>query len=1078
MTTPDLRKSMKVAEALMRVLHLVLSAILIFAIAYILGERMLSGPLQGNDSRLHVGYATWLNQYFPKVPHWYPLQGGGESLLHGYPVLSHWIVVALHRLSGLSILQVFRLMSFLAFPLTAIGIYLFCWMSLRKQTVGLIAGVFYLLAPVTWTWMHDWGFFPQQMALIFLPLSLLAFDRALENQLHYRTRGRGRIWLAVLVTLVLLASLLHLMVGASIAIGMFFYVLFAWVAVRDSNRSARLKCALKISVLSAITVGLIAAIYLVPFYSYGQVANREGLNTPPVHQLHRLPIREFFGVRPIDPENILTRMQFPLVVSSFSALGFLFSFFGTRSKPFEDQKPKVFALIVLTGTIFTLTPALVAIVLRLSPTLFNFVNFRSMLLLVMVMMPILAAYGAWSFPHAIFSFGRKDESPKELSHVWNLRVNAFRYPATLLFSVLLAGMGIWYIGRVSARAPSTLPYGPKNLGVVLGDLWRLDEEEGASLAEQLAPRRWPSFTLSDHDLFIENSMRAASILPEKRPLRIDISPHHGDIAMDLATYANASQINSYTYQITLIHAMWGYQQNVFFSRETGVAEYGNIRTLNNNAKLFGIEYVYLNAELDRFEMYEGAGWVREYKDHALELWRYPDATGMATLTTKPVVLVIGKPETDAYMTIFRFANDGMFPYEEALFVEGQPYVDRYTVEELAQFDMLFLYGYDYGKSQKAWSTLAAYVEGGGNLFIDTGWEFWIPEWEFERAPDVLPVARLEWMDYGGTGDYLLENAEIAGEIDVGKFKPLIWEGKPWTLSGTERGDVRDWGQVVLSASGKPLIVAGEYGQGRVVWAGMNLISHARYLGDNEEELQLAHNLLGWLVERDRGSDLSTPVLSREHPDQVGFQLQVTPGETAWLYWREGFYPNWRATTVDEAGEHEVSVYRSGPGFMLMPITSQSANVLLELAWQPPFREKSALVLTVFGVILLIGHIVDGLLLGGQGFTWIKLALTVRLPKPILDARHHDKDPELPRKQIITPSKEDDIREPLASTAKMRSHAPAAPEQAADGTTTQIEVPEDLHADRERVSLLQEWLDDQEHDDDTWVEKMLGRKKKQ
>jgi hypothetical protein len=1052
MTTPDLRKCMKVAEATMRVIHLILSVILIFAIAYILGESMLSGQLQGNDSRLHIGYATWLNQYFPKIPHWYPLQGGGESLLHGYPVLSHWLVVALHRLSGLSILQVFRLMSFLAFPLTALGIYVFCWMSLRKQTVGLIAGVFYLLSPVTWTWMHDWGFFPQQIALIFLPLSLLAFDRALENQLNYRTRGRGRIWLAVLVLLVLLASLLHLMVGASIAIGIFLYVVFAWAAVRDGNRSARLKCALKISVLSALTVGLLAAIYLIPFYSYGQVANREGLNTPPVHELHRLPIREFFGVRPIDPEKILTRMQFPLVVSAFSAVGFLFSLLGTRDKSFEDQKPKVFALIVLTGTIFTLTPALVAIVLRLSTTLFYFVNFRSVLLLVMVLMPVLAGYGAWSFPHAIFSLGRKDEAPNESSNVWNLRLDALRYPSTLLFSVLLAGMGIWHIGRVSARAPSTLPYGPKDHGVTLSDLWQLGENEGASLAEQLAPERWPSFTLDDYDMFIENSMQSASILPEKRPLRIDISPYHGGIAMDLPMYANASQINSYTFQITLIHAMWGYQQNVFFSQEHGIGEYGNLRTLNNNAKLFGIEYVYLHPELDRLEIYEQAGWVPEFKDQDLEVWRYPEATGMATLTTKPVILVIGKPETDAYMTLFRLANDGMFPYEEALFVEGQPYVDQYTLEELAQFDMLFLYGYDYRKSQKAWSTVASYVGAGGNLFVDTGWEYWIPEWEFEQAPDVLPINRLDWTDYGSASDYLLESAEIAEEIDVGKFKPLIWEGKPWTLSGAERGDVRDWGRVVLSASGKPLIVAGEYGQGRVVWSGMNLISHARYLGENEEELQLAHNLMGWLVERDQGSDLSTPILSREHPDQVGFQLQVTSGETAWLYWREAYYPNWRATTTDDVGANEVSVYRSGPGFMLMPITSQSDNVLLELAWQPPFREKSALVLTMFGVILLIGHIVDGLLFGGQGFTWIKLALTVWMPKPILDEEKHTINGE---QESVSP-------QPMRGLK---------PEDQVSRLTDE-NTPSTEHED-----LLESWLLESSDEADPWVRRILNSDQK-
>jgi hypothetical protein len=258
---------------------------------------------------------------------------------------------------------------------------------------------------------------------------------------------------------------------------------------------------------------------------------------------------------------------------------------------------------------------------------------------------------------------------------------------------------------------------------------------------------------------------------------------------------------------------------------------------------------------------------------------------------------------------------------------------------------------------------------------------------------------------------------------------------------------------------------------------MNLISHARYLGENEEELQLAHNLLAWLVERDQGVDLPTPLLTREHPDQVGFQLQVTPGDTAWLYWREAYYPNWHATYLDSAGEHEVSVYRAGPGFMLMPISPQSASVTLDLAWRPPFREKSALMLTVFGIILLVGHIVDGLLLGGQGFTWIKLALTVRLPKPILDARHHEKGSETAEKRGVLPPKVGALEARLPVTAETPLIALTAVDHVTEGLSTQIDIPQELHSDQERAFLLQQWLDGQDHVDDTWAEKILDRKEK-
>lgn len=87
---------------------------------------------------------------------------------------------------------------------------------------------------------------------------------------------------------------------------------------------------------------------------------------------------------------------------------------------------------------------------------------------------------------------------------------------------------------------------------------------------------------------------------------------------------------------------------------------------------------------------------------------------------------------------------------------------------------------------------------------------------------MLPVERIVWTDYGMAQDYVLGFAEAAGTVNAGKFKPLTWEGRPWTVSGAEIQDVRDWGDVVLSAAGPPLIVAGRYGAGKVVWSGLNL----------------------------------------------------------------------------------------------------------------------------------------------------------------------------------------------------------------------------------------------------------------
>src|SRR6185369_16134190 len=114
------------------------------------------------------------------------------------------------------------------------------------------------------------------------------------------------------------------------------------------------------------------------------------------------------------------------------------------------------------------------------------------------------------------------------------------------------------------------------------------------------------------------------------------------------------------------------------------------------------DYVFVDAnDLPTREHYKVQGWQPIVGSGPVELWRYPSDLSLGTLTTRPAVLIIGKQKTDAYMTFFRLANDGVLPYSAALIVEGRPEVDQYSLDELKPFAALVLYGYDYRNSQKA-----------------------------------------------------------------------------------------------------------------------------------------------------------------------------------------------------------------------------------------------------------------------------------------------------------------------------------------------------------------------------------------
>lgn len=1066
-----------------KVLHLTVSLAVIAGFSYLLGHSMLSGGLKGNDSPLHVAYATWLNQYFPSIPHWYPLQGGGESLLHGYPIAPHLLIVLIHRASELSILQAYRLIGFLSFPLIAFGIYLFAWDATRKQTVGLIAAILFLLAPVSWTWMFNWGFFSQQVALVFLPLALLAFSKALHLQL---VRGNGRqrrLWFVALTVLMLAASLCHLMVGAAAGVGMGLYFLIGGFAQRRAARRAYLRSGGKIILLLTIAVALSLAAYLMPFQRYGSVANREGLNTPPAHQLHRLPVLEFFGLRAVDQLEILTRMQFPLIVPALAAMGIVQAWIRVRRGEANANQPLILGLSLIPATIFTLTPALVAIVLRLSPLLLNFINFRSTLLFEMVALPAVAAYGAWSLADSLLH-------PRHLTGGVKRPVTARTQPpfsvgsvassATALIFALVGVFGAW---SMTFGGPASATYGPLNKGLDFTDPWdRGPEAAGASLITQLSPANWPDWVVRDDDPLTAVSQELATVLPSDPGLRIDVSPYQGRLAMDLVNFANASQINSYTFQISLFHAMWGYQQNVFFSRETPANEYGNPRTLNGLANWFGTEYVFMDATKDPVEMYAEAGWEHYEERSGAQIWRFPSAPGLATATTRPTILVVGKPESDAYMTIFRIANDGFLPYDQALLVEGGPRVDDYSIDDLSLFDAIILYGHDYKDKRQAWELLETYVANGGGLFVDTGWEFWIPEWEFDPAPNVLPISRAIWTDYGIATDYEVGAPEIAGDVATELFKPLVWEGQPWTLSGAQPSDIRDWGRPVLTAAGNPLIVAGEFGQGRVVWSGMNLIGHARYGEPSREEFRLFGNLIKWIARSGDEDIIPAPSVSRNHPDEVDLLVAAKPGDRTWLYWREAYYPNWQAYVTDAQGRREVPIFRGGPGLMLMPIDTADGQVSVNLRWELPLVEKAASLASVLGALLLAALTVDGLLLEGNGFTWLKIGLLMGVPRPFLGDGSNKEWAERKRAELEARLEVDGAPhlkpgEAIALWGGGRVDGSAKMGSAgADGELKVAEVaiePPGGDADR---ALLKAWLEGSGHGDDAWAEKLIGRQK--
>jgi uncharacterized membrane protein len=422
---------------------------------------------------------------------------------------------------------------------------------------------------------------------------------------------------------------------------------------------------------------------------------------------------------------------------------------------------------------------------------------------------------------------------------------------------------------------------------------------------------------------------------------------------------------------TLITQFWAQQIGVFYQNNPIFGEGPNL--MDNLARWFGINYIFFDQHTDPKFFREG-GW---------ELWdgswgggvlKFPQENSLVDLTTRPAVLVIGQDKVGAYNQVFRLGSYGIFPYKDALLVWGKGAIDGYELSELSKFDVLLLHGYTYKNRKKADRLLADYVKNGGKVFVDTGWQYTVPDWETKKdlkALETIPLKKLVWKDLGKTRDFVLEDKKIGGWVDVSKFAPLVYGDQSWSVSTSEKSDFKDWARVVLSAKGYPLIVAGEIGEGRVVWSGMNILPHIKP-GEkiSYEEIKLLEKLFSWLTEG-KSEESFAVSYKREHPDKVEFSIGEDVPSGSFLLWKEAYHPDFYAKHIlSSAGKLSIAdlkTYRGGPGFVLIKTPELKAGDKIVYEYRKPFSEKAFFGLSLLTFLFLPVMVVEGMLLGKKSF---------------------------------------------------------------------------------------------------------------
>lgn len=438
-----------------------------------------------------------------------------------------------------------------------------------------------------------------------------------------------------------------------------------------------------------------------------------------------------------------------------------------------------------------------------------------------------------------------------------------------------------------------------------------------SIAEQISQNWKQLITLPPDAKDIFHAENIFSAIPESTTTRIDMGDAGGAFVMTEPFYSNTPEMEIYFNQASLMPVMWNYQMTAMHSNES---IWNQTQISYELAKYFGLGYTFVGEPNKSFARYDKNQWeiakqlkVGETKKDNLDILSPKGGSPLLEASTKPVVLVIGSRKDQAYFRVFHVGNMGALSYDKAILVDGGEHVENFSQDELGMFDMIIMDGYNYANRSDAWSKLTRYVQNGGNLYIDTGWQYTSADWQNSQTPDFFPVKSTQWENQ--SQDMTVDSREVAGNVHDSGFSPLSASGAPWGVSSADKEDVRNWANSVVSSDGKVLVAAGNFGQGKVVWTGVDILGHLGAHQDNPEEVLMVKNLFNYLLAGKDGESVPTD-WKRPYPDSVTFTFNDSATAKTIVYLKEAYHPDFSGVFVSKDGSRALPVYKAGPGMVL------------------------------------------------------------------------------------------------------------------------------------------------------------------
>ena len=876
---------MRVAAAAIAAARLLIAAAAILVAAYFLSWQILFEGLRGNDSLFQLHLAQWVDSSFPALHWWYPWDDHGIAYREGYPLAAHWVAAAIGRLAGLALAPAMQVVQFAISPLDALGIYVYCAWRLRRPLAGFFAAIAYLLSPISWSFIVDWGFFSNQAGTVLFMPALIALDVFFEEWSSGRRGARFRLAATVTVAAIaLMGFVAPFLLGAAIA-AVFFYA----AAIRGGGFGARARWLLIVAPLLSLGAFLLTVFWSIPQQAYLAFA---GTHVPtrafdpglfPVWGLDQI-----FSLHALRLDQVADRAAIVPAVTIPAVLGAVASLWNPRAR--------VVVLLVAYGVLTMTTTVLEALTWSV-PVASLLVHARAGVNLVQFLVPVLCGLGLSEVPMA---------AAVALGPRLRLGVRSRAATAAALVALVVAAdiaVGAAFAHRI-AGSPQQLAYGGF-YPTAVSAAWppQVGCTTGRCTLETAAAQYGPLFD-------------------NRPPQRALVDAHVPLLLMDFHGLTGGAQAYTYNFQLPASPELDNWMLDSMLNRRGTTAK-------SELAAVAGIDAVVLgDTQAGQAADYQALGW-RQASTSPLT---FVDPSPSSLASEWPggaAILVVGADQTSAshpYNDLFERATSGMIPFSTGWLVRGtSAYVDDYSAADLARHPALMLVGYRYHDRARAWALLDGYVRAGGALYVETGWQYVDPDWNLgANAPGVLPVGELRWGQLDPAAPVLVQGSAPP------TWGSMAYGSGGWGASFASPSELRPGADALVTVGGRIVVARWQAGKGRVVWSGMNLIAHAGGAKSTDEDAFVAGQF-AWLA----GSTPSQVEarVTWTSDDQAVVALERSDGPV-WVLFKESSAPGWSVRFESPAGSREVKPADAEMDFMLVRLDSVPDGARLVFTYGP------------------------------------------------------------------------------------------------------------------------------------------------